>query len=270
MITPPSLDEAPLDLREAVDKLIASPHVQGVLLVGSRSRGYNEGSSDFDLEAIVDDGFHRTLPPLDRIALVWDGKPFESRLVGDIYTESRSELEAKEHSRLDVDHWPYEAAGVWYDRDGEIAPLVAALGRFPEAGWEERLKVSHVDFWYHVGRARKIAPRESRLNHALVLARAAHAYVKFIFVLNRRWPPLLHWAEQALQQSELPLRPANDSSLLTEALTTLDAAPLAALVEALPPLLDEAGVSWHHERMAQFVEVLGPTYEEARRRYWGQ
>lgn len=263
----PTLPEAPLLLREAIEKLIASPHVQALILVGSRSRGYNDQTSDFDLEAIVDDQFYERLKPKNRIALVWDGNPFESRLIGDIYTESRSGLEGKEQSLLDVDHWPYESAGIWYDRDGEIAPLVERLGHFPAEIWETRLKIHHVDFWYHVGRARKIAERSSRLNYSLVLSRAAHAYVKFIFVLNRRWPPLVHWAEQATLTSALSLRPTNDITLLTEALTKQDITPLQELANALPPLLDEVGINWHHDRLAQFISVLDPSYAHAREQW---
>lgn len=148
--------------------------------------------------------------------------------------------------------------------DGQIAPLIAALGAFPEAMWQERVNVHHVDFWYHMGRAKKIASRTSRLNYGLVLTRAIHAYIKFIFVLNRRWPPLVHWAEQAIQKTELPLRPANDVELLTQALTTLDLSPLETLASLLPPLLNKAGLTRHQERLTQFVEVLGPTYDEAR------
>lgn len=261
---PPLLSEAPLDLRAAVDKLIALPHVQGIVLVGSRSRGYHDGKSDFDLEAIVDDEFYETLTPLNRSALVWEGLPFKSRLVGDIYTLSRTQMESKLDSVVDVDHWPYEVAGIWHDRDGQIAPLIAALAVFPEAIWEERVNVHHVDFWYHVGRAKKTAQRASRLNHGLLLTRAIHAYIKFIFVLNQRWPPLVHWAEQAIQQTNLPLRPANDIELLTQALTTLDLAPLEALTAHLPALLDEAGLTLHQARLTQFITVLGPTYDEAR------
>ena len=91
----------------------------------------------FDLDAIVDDEFYETLATLNRSTLIWEGEPFKSPLVGDIYTLSHTQMEAKLESVVDVDHWPYEVAGIWYDRDGEIAPLIAALGVFPEAIWED-------------------------------------------------------------------------------------------------------------------------------------
>ncbi len=263
----PLLAEAPIELRTIVDDLIGQPYVQAILLVGSRSRGYHDSKSDFDLEAIVDDQFYETLAMLNRSTLVWEGEPYKSRLVGDIYTLSRTQMEAKLESVVDVDHWPYEKTGVWYDRDGEIAPLIAALGIFPEAIWEERVNVHHVDFWYHVGRAKKTAQRASLLNRGLVITRAIHAYIKFIFVLNRRWPPLIHWAEQAIQKTTLPLRPTNDIELLTQALNTLELAPLEALAAQLPALLDEAGLTLHQDRLTQFFMLLGPTYDEAREKW---
>jgi predicted nucleotidyltransferase len=259
--------DLPTDLRDAVVKLTESPHVQGVLLVGSRSRGFHATDADYDLEAIVDDEFHHRLDARNRIALVWDGKPFESRLIGDIYTEGRSAMEAKAHSLLDVDHWPYESAPIWYDRDGEMADLVARLGAFPEAQWVKRLNVHHVDFWYHIGRARKIAERTSRLNYSLVLTRAVHAYIKVIFVLNRRWAPLIHWAEQSLAQTPLPLRPADDVATLQEVLTTLKWEPLQALAESLLPLLTEAGNTLHEDRLHQFLTVLSPEWSEEREKW---
>lgn len=266
MISPPTLADAPPQLRKAIDTLLSksASHVQGILLVGSRSRGYHDPTSDFDLEIIVDDDFYAQLDQKQRLALVWEGKPFNSRLIGDTYTESRHHLEAKQASVLDVDHWPYEAAAIWYDRDGDMGSLVQQLAVFPDAIWESRLKTHHVDFWYHVGRARKIAERPSRLNYALVLTRAIHAYIKCVFVLNKRWPPLVHWAEQALEQSDLPYRPQNDVALLTTAITTLDVAPLQELVEQLSTLFDEVGMTWHHDRLAEFLEVLSESYAEAR------
>jgi hypothetical protein len=259
--------DLPTDLRDAVTKLTESPHVQGVLLVGSRSRGFNDAQADYDLEAIVDDEFHHRLDARNRIALVWDGKPFESRLIGDVYTEGRSAMEAKAQSLLDVDHWPYESAPIWYDRDGDMPEMVARLAAFPEAHWMPRLNVHHVDFWYHLGRARKIEERESRLNYNLVLTRAVHAYIKLIFVLNRRWPPLLHWAEQSLQQTPLSLRPADDSAILQEVLTTLKWQLLQPLVEALPALLGEAGNTLHEDRLHQFLTVLSPEWSAHRERW---
>ncbi len=261
---PPDL---PTDLRDAVVKLTESPHVQGVLLVGSRSRGFNDSNADYDLEAIVDDEFHHRLDARNRIALVWDGKAFDSRLIGDVYTEGRHAMEAKAQSLLDVDHWPYESAPIWYDRDGDMAELVARLAEFPEAQWITRLNVHHVDFWYHLGRARKIAERNSRLNYALVLTRAVHAYLKLAFVLNRRWPPLIHWAEQALATTPLPLRPADDIAILNDVLATLKCEPLQTLAEALPPLLTEAGNTLHEDRLHQFLTVLSPEWAEARERW---
>ena len=88
------------------------------------------------------------------------------------------------------------------------------------------------------------------------------------FTFLRLWSILVHWAEQAIKQTHLRLRPANDVALLTEALTTLDLAPLQELVNALPPLLDEAGLTLHQKRLTQFITVLGPTYAEARERWW--
>ncbi|MBA3533936.1 MAG: DUF4037 domain-containing protein [Ardenticatenales bacterium] len=267
-MTAADLSSLPITLREAINGLMASPHVQGILLVGSRSRGFQEeGSSDHDLELVVDDAFAKELEPLARLSLLWDGVPFQSRLLGDIFTYSRSEIEAKATSLLDVDHWPYEAAQLWYDRDGEIAPLIARLAHFPEGEWETRLKLHYVDFWTHTARAITIAARESTLNRALVLGRAAQGYMRCVFVLNRRWPPLPHWAEQALEQSALTLRPANDIALLNEALTTLNPEPLKELHDALDPLLDDLGFGWHRERLPLLVELFGPESEAVRQRW---
>ncbi|MDQ4076053.1 MAG: DUF4037 domain-containing protein [Chloroflexota bacterium] len=263
----PQPSDVPVELREAIEQLIASPPVQGLLLVGSRSRGYHDSKSDYDLEVIVDDDFAHTLEPAARLSLVWDGKPHRSRLLGDILTESRSSFEGKTNSTLDVDHWPYEAAVLWYDRDGEIGPLVKAIARFPDDIWEERLKLHYVDFWYHTARALKIAERESTLNHGLVLYRAAYACIQCIFVLNRRWPPLPHWTEQALERSELRLRPTDDVALLTKALTTHDAQALQRLHDALDPLLDAEEITWHHNRVTLLLEILGSDFHDARERW---
>lgn len=266
--TPPStLEDAAPELQEAVARLRESPAVQGVLLVGSRSRGFHEGKSDFDLEVVVDDEFYAALPRSDRIALVWDGKPFKSRLLGDIYTEGRSAFAAKQGSPLDVDHWPYEAAQLWYDREGAIAPLVAALAAFPEEIWEPRLKLHYVDSWYHAARATKLAERGSTLNQAMVLQRAVQAALQWIFVLNQRWPPLPHWAEQALQHSALPHRPPDDLALLGDALSSNSAAPLRQLHDHFDALLAAHNLSWHTDRLALLIEVFGPDFREARERW---
>ncbi len=265
--TPDFEQQVPPELQEAIERLRATPEVRGILLVGSRTRGFHEGTSDFDLEVIVEDSAFAALAPADRLALVWDGRPFQSRLLGDVLTESWSHLAEKEQSPLDVDHWPYEAAPIWFDRDGSLAPLVAAIARFPEAIWEERLQLHYVDFWYHTARARRTAERGSALNHALVLHRAVHACLQTLFVLNRRWPPLPHWAEQALARSDLPLRPPDDIALLSEALATQSAAPLQRLNDGLAPLFDGLELTWHREKIPLLLHVLGPECRAARERW---
>ena len=110
----------------------ARPEVAGVLLVGSKSRGYGDRLSDDDLEVILDDEAHALLTPTECLDHLIVGAGEARKIIYDAQYVPLGELEGKAHSTRDLDHWPYESAPVLYDRDGRVSSAVAAAAKMPE------------------------------------------------------------------------------------------------------------------------------------------
>lgn len=261
----PALADAPPDLQRAIAALRAEPEALGALLIGSRTRGYAQGDADWDLEIVVTDDFFARMAPRERLVLVWDGQPFRSRLLGDGLVVSQSALDRRRTSPLDSDHAPYASAAIWFDRDGTLASLVAALGTLPPAQRLDRLKLHFAALWMEAARAERTCDRGDAVNSALVTAGAVRAFIAFIHVFNHRWPPLPHWASQEL--ALLPTALPAQAALLHAALAGSDPTALLTLRDQCAALLDAEGHRWHRAPADLLLEILHPDWQ-ARREWW--
>src|SRR5947209_13411499 len=105
------------------------PEVLGVLLVGSKSREHNDELSDDDLEVLLTDEAFASRTPLECAEYTYEGEGDTKKLIYDVQYTTLANLQQKLTSPLDLDHWPYEHAHILFDRDGNVAPVVEALGR---------------------------------------------------------------------------------------------------------------------------------------------
>jgi hypothetical protein len=243
----------------------ADPEVLGVLLVGSKSRGFGDELSDDDLEVVMTDHAHASLSPSDCIELGFAGggsalgsalpQPFPP-LRYDAQLLPLDDLVRKPASPLDLDHWPYERAVVLFDRDGRVAAAVAAAGAMDPTFRRARLSHASVDGSGAARRALKTSRRGLEGSARLGVARAARALLRIAFALESRWVPLDHWIERDLATLPDPER-AGPAAL--QALAEGRPEPVLEALQRLEPRLVDAGVPPAGERLRLFFELVHPT-----------
>jgi predicted nucleotidyltransferase len=239
----------------------ARPEVAGVVLVGSKSRGYGDRLSDDDLEVILDDEAHARLTPVECVEYLIEGEGEARRIVYDAQYESLGELERKAHSTRDLDHWPYESAPVLFDRDGRVATAVAAAARMDAAFRHARLLHGTIDAGVAARRAARTAGRGMESASRLLLARGAKALARVLFALEWRWVPLDHWLEPELRT----LKEGEDAARnLVESLRGGDPLLLGKALDSLEDRLHAEGVPRPTGRVELFIELIHPSRAEER------
>ncbi|HEU4593858.1 MAG TPA: hypothetical protein VFS10_01730 [Pyrinomonadaceae bacterium] len=239
----------------------ARPEVAGVLLVGSKSRGHGDQLSDDDLEVILDDEAHARLGPSQCLEYLIEGEGEARKIIYDAQYVPLGELERKARSTRDLDHWPYESSPVLYDREGRIAPAVAAAARMNAEFRRARLLHATIDAGVATRRAAKTKRRGMDAASRLLLARAAKALTRILFALEWRWVPLDHWLEpevRTLSENEEAAR------YLLEALRTGDPSQLGDALNALEDRLHAEGVPRPEGRPELFFELIHPSRAEER------
>ncbi len=184
---------------ERIEEWKSDPRVLGVLQVGSRSRGHGDDISDDDLEVVMTDEAGSGLGPVDSIEvrLAPDVQPpralFEAQFL------PLAEFARKAASVHDVDHWPYERAPIWFDRDGRVTEAVKRCALMDPAFRAARLRNGTLDALIALRRADKTARRGHEVAVRLLLSKAARALARVVFALEWRWVPLDHWFEHEVR-----------------------------------------------------------------------
>jgi hypothetical protein len=234
----------------------ANPDILGVLLVGSKSRGHNDGLSDDDLEVLFTDEAYQKFTPLEvsERLMADDALP---RLIYDTQYLPLSDLARKAHSPFDLDRWPYERAVVLFDRDGHsVADAVKAVGVMSADFRQKRLLHATIDAWIVPGRAAKTIQRGNLAAARLITARGAKALCRLVFALEGRWVPLDHWLENELRTLADSY---NVAPLIVELLNTGDPALVRTALERLESRLTEEGIpAGLAERRDLFFELVHP------------
>jgi hypothetical protein len=238
---------------ERLEAWKAQPGVQGVLLVGSKSRGHNDGLSDDDLEVLLSDAAFAELAPANCGEIYIEGEGAARKLIYDVQYTSLASLERKQFSTHDLDHWPYERAQVLFDRDGRVSAAVAAAGKMDAAFRQTRLLHATIDAWVAPRRAAKTLGRGADCAGRMIIARGAKALARVIFALEWRWVPLDHWLEAELRTLD---DPTQAGPLLCQAVSTGDPAPLEQALNQLEDRLFAEGVPRAVDRRALFYELL--------------
>jgi predicted nucleotidyltransferase len=247
--------------RERVAQWATDPHVLGVLLVGSRSRGNADALSDDDLEVVLTEEAAARISPADCSDVLIEGEGESRKLIYDAQYLSLGALVEKESSHIDLDHWPYERAKILFSRDAELAPVVERLGAMPADFRTKRLIHSTIDAWIPPYRANKCLKRGQTASTHLLVARGARALSRLVFALEWRWVPLDHWLEPELRtlRDEVHAGP-----LIVEALNSGEPRPLQDALDALEPALQAAGVPEPAQRRDLFMELVHPSRSKER------
>jgi len=233
------------------------PAVLGVLLVGSRSRGHDDPTSDDDLEVLLTPAAYARIAPADCSEVRIEGEGPTRRLIWDAEYLGLEELAARVDSPLDLDHWPYERARVLFDRDGRTKAVVAALAVMHDDFRATRLQHSAIDARSAALRAaRTLARGAGEAAVRMNVARAARALVRVVFALEGRWAPLDHWLEAELRTLA---DPTGAGPRIVEAVTGGRPAPLTAAIDALWPTLEAEGLPPPAGRSRLFIELVHPS-----------
>ena len=246
---------------ERVSRWWDDPSFLGVLLVGSKSHEHNDDLSDDDLEVVLREEAYAKLRPAECIEILATGEGSQRKLLYDAQFVSLAQLGARANSPFDLDHWSYERARVLFDREGDLLPLVEALGKMdPEF---RRLRLTHatIDAWIAVYRAQKTARRGQSASARLLLSRAARALTRILFALEWRWVPLAHWWTAELRT----LRTNPDAvELLIAGLEENDPPKLNAVLVLLEQALAAEGVPGPAGRRDLFLELVHASRVEER------
>jgi transposase len=255
------MDQVSDETRRRIEQWAKQPEVLGVLLVGSRSRGHADLLSDDDLEVILTDEAAGRLSPSECSDVLVEGERPNRRIIYDAQYLGISALRAKEQSTLDLDHWPYERAQMLYDRDGQLAIIVAALGKMDADFRRKRLRHATIDAWIPPYRVAKCLKRGQIASAHLLVVRGARALTRLVFALESRWVPLDHWLQPEL-------RTLSDergvAQLILDALVTLDAIPIERGLALLEERLAGEGVPPTVGRGDLFLELIHPSNIEER------
>lgn len=235
--------------------------VLGVLWVGSKSRGHGDALSDDDLEVLLTDEAHARLTPTECIEWHAEGEGETRRLIYDAQYTRLSDLERKVDSPRDLDHWPYERAGVLFDRDGRAHAAVEAAALMAAEFRHARLRHAYIDAWVAARRAEKTIRRGMEGAPRLLVARGAKALSRILFALEWRWVPLDHWLEPELKSLSDETRAGE---LLREALNGGSPEPLSRALAALEDRLAAEGLPRADKRAELFFELIHPSRADER------
>lgn len=234
----------------------SQPEVMGVLLVGSKSRGHSDELSDDDLEVLLTDEAFALRTAAGCSELLFEGPDETGKLIYDIQYTPFTYLQSKLASPLDLDHWPYEQAKILFDRDGHVAPTVAALGRMDAEFRHIRLLYATLNTSIAIGRAAKTLQRGNEGAVRLIVARGARALSNLLFSLEWRWTPLDHWLENELRALD---DPTHAGALLIEALKSSQPELLREALNRLEDQLASEGVPRPQGRRTLFFELIHPS-----------
>lgn len=253
------------ETRARLEQWRADPDVVGVLLVGSKSRGFDDELSDDDIEVVLEDRPFASRSSADCLELGFVGGTSAMGsalpasfppLAYDAQYLPIGDLVRKGGSPFDLDRWPYQRAVALFDRDGRIVSAVAAAGTMDDAFRRARLKHATIDCSGAARRGIKTHTRRQEGSARFMVARSARALIRIAFALESRWTPLEYWLEKEL--GTLP-DPERSGPAAIEALATGNPEPVLEALKRLEPRLTEAGVPPPAERMLLFFELVHPS-----------
>lgn len=228
---------------ELIEPYTKHPWVRGIYLVGSASRPFRDAISDYDFELAIEDEAYAGLTDSERHVYEIDLGP-PRRVLHEFYLRPWSELESLPDSTRDLDHYPFQHARVMFDPEGELAPLLARISDLPDSVREVRLRVHYMEVASGAGRAAKCLERGETLNTRLVVADAVAALVKLLFLVERSWPAMRHWASHELALASVDAEIVAD---LTAAIDAPDMAAMRRLVEIARERLGAAGYDFFED-----------------------
>lgn len=250
-----------------IEPYVGKEGVIGIYMVGSATRPYRDGLSDYDIEVIVEDDVYERTPDDER--QVFSFKEGDERVVDyEFYLWPWSGFTGLAGSTQDMFHQPYQNAVILYDPEGRIAPVIRGQAQLDEGVRLDRMRVHYLEFRFRLGRARKTANRDAsrRLNLGLLYGDAQRALVKLLFLVKRSWISMGHWTEQELGELGVPTE-------LVEAIVPTFENPVSdavrGLVERVDAWLTAEGETFHTDPAALNTWAFHRSEGKAAFERWG-
>lgn len=236
----------------------SNKNVLGIILVGSGSRQYRDELSDFDVEVIVKEQYYDELDEEQKFY------EFEDEGI-EILIYSEHDFSKKIQSSKDLEHWPYEECVILHDTNQYLEEKIVEIALLTPEVREARLKLHYFEFLFSARRVKRTLTRGSEFNARLVSAQMVFVLIKLLFLLNYRWPPLLHWAAENLDLLEDI--PVNIKLMMLEAIRRPDGHLAEKLITEVDKLLTLNGVNFHFVKTDITREISGSKFRHIRERY---
>jgi len=232
--------------RELIKPYLDVDGLIGIYVVGSATRPFRDGLSDYDFEVVVEDETYAALPDAEKHRFVIDEGP-PRRVDHEFYFWPWSGFEGLLYSKVDMFHFAYQYPVVLHDPTGRLQTVIEKLAALPEDVRTTRTKVHYLEYRWGTGRANKTFGRGAILNGRLVVAEALIALIKLLFLVNNSWPSTRHWSTHELELLGVP------SDLLAAIERTLadpNSESLDRLVEDVHEHLDNKGEAFYQDAQA--------------------
>jgi hypothetical protein len=228
----------------------ADPAVIGLVLGGSRGKGFGTDESDWDFHLIVaPDAVHTWSGRLDRERL--------HGLDGSALTLEEFASYAAWDGPFAWDRYSFADAEIVIDRTGEITTLVADKGRIPDAERDGCVRSAFDAHLNAVYRSMKRLSRSDRLGARLEAADSVGYALTTIFALEDRHRPFFGYLERELRARPLARFALGTDELLSTLAAILDDAapePQQRLLAAVSAACRSAG---HEDVIAGWGDAFG-------------
>ena len=223
---------------ELLNKLLQDYCVEDSVLaaiqIGSIAKGYDDESSDVDLEVIVTEEKYAAIE-----------KSFQKFIHTDRYDlifMTIARLQNTANSERDEDHWNYQDAVVLLDKTGGIERILKDITRYDAGSRVARLKKHYLAYWNNTLGSFSCLKHKNEWGSKIYAALAIQELIRLLFNINYRWSPRLQWASK-----ELPLlekKPKDLEAQIRSILEKPDANNLGKLWNDTIGLLREENYSW--------------------------
>ena len=205
--------------RQLLDEARADPAVLGLVLGGSRRKGFGTAESDYDLYLILrDDASGRR----DHYAA-----HYPPPISVNAYTLGEFSAHAEWGSPTEWDRYGLARAPVLLDKNRRIAPLVAAKGRVPDDRRLPLVRGALDTYLNSLYRSAKCWRNGDRLGARLEAADSLGHLLTVIFALEGRHRPYHGYLARELRACPLAAFPLSGDDLLARIETIADGGDLA-------------------------------------------
>jgi hypothetical protein len=223
---------------ELLNKLLQDYCVEdsalGAIQIGSIAKGYDDESSDVDLEVIVTEEKYAAIE-----------KRFQKFIHTDTYDlmfMTLAGLQKVADSEIDEDHWNYQDAAVLLDKTGTIEKILKDITRYDAASRVTRLKKYYLAYWNNTLGSFSCLKHRNDWGSKIYAAFAIQELIRLLFNINHRWSPRLQWAFKELPSLEK--KPSELENQIRNILEKPDSNNLGKLWNDTIGLMQEENYSW--------------------------